>query len=99
MAEEDSDENRSQTASGKAVGQGIFYRGSNDVSRAKVIEQSVGKDKFKLVEMDNEPKLSNSPGFDDTIDPPAENANGNWTEVVRNGKQTGQVAHNFKPNA
>jgi hypothetical protein len=89
----------SQTASGKAVKQVIFYRGSNDVSRAAVIEQSVGKGKFKLVDMANEPKLSQNPGLDDAIDPPAENANGNWTEVVRDGKQTGKVAHNFNPGA
>ncbi len=89
----------SQTDSGKAVKQVIFYRGSNDVSRAAVMEKSVGKDKFKLVDMDNEPKLSTKPGLDDTIDPPAENANGNWNEVVRNGKQTGEVVHNFRPNA
>lgn len=89
----------SQTEGGKAVKQVIFYRGSNDVSRASVIEQSVGKDKFKLVDMDKEPKLSSDPGLDDPIDPPAENANGNWNEVVRNGKQTGKVAHNFHPSA
>lgn len=89
----------SQTDSGKAVKQVIFYRGSNDVSRAAAMEKSVGKDKFKLVDMDNEPKLSTNPDFDDTIDPPAENANGNWMEIVRDGKQTGKVAHNFKPNA
>lgn len=89
----------SQTASGKAVKQVIFYRGSNNLSRAAVMEQSVGKDKFKLVDMDKEPPLSANPGLDDTIDPPAENANGNWNEVVRDGKQTGEVVHNFKPNS
>jgi hypothetical protein len=89
----------SQTASGKAVGQVIFYRGSNDVSRAAGMEQSVGKGKFKLVDMDNEPKLSQKPDINDQIDPPAENANGNWTEIVRNGKQTGEVVHNYRPNA
>jgi len=88
----------SQTDSGKAVKQVIFYRGSNDVSRAGVMEKAVGKDKFKLVDMDNEPKLSTNPDFDDQIDPPAENANGNWTEIVRNGEQTGKVAHNFNPD-
>lgn len=88
----------SQTDSGKAVKQVIFYRGSNDVSRAAVMENSVGKDKFKLVDMANEPKLSRNPDFDNQIDPPAENANGNWTEIVRDGKQTGKVAHNFNPD-
>ena len=83
----------SQTDSGRAVKQVIFYRGSNDVSRAAVMEQSVGKDKFKVVDMAKEPRV------DDTINPPAENSNGNWTEIVRNGKQTGKVAHNFNPDA
>jgi hypothetical protein len=82
----------SQTDSGKAVKQVIFYRGSNDVSRAGVMEKSVGSDKFKVIDMAKEPPL------DDTINPPAENANGNWMEVVRNGKQTGKVAHNFNPH-
>lgn len=89
----------SQTDSGKAVKQVIFIRGSNDVSRAAVMEKSVGKDKFKLIDMDNEPKLSSNPDFDDKIDPPAENANGNWTEIVKNGEQTGKVAHNYRANA
>lgn len=83
----------SQTDSGKAVKQVIFYRGSNDLSRAAVMEKAVGKDKFKVVDMDKEPPV------DDTINPPAENANGNWMEVVRKGKETGKVAHNFNPNA
>jgi hypothetical protein len=83
----------SQTDSGRAVQQVIFYRGSNDVSRAAVMEKAVGKDKFKMVDMANEPPV------DDTINPPAENANGNWMEIVRDGKQTGKVAHNFNPHA
>jgi hypothetical protein len=82
----------SQTDSGKAVKQVIFYRGSNDLSRAKVMENGVGKDKFKVVDMAKEPPVN------DTINPPAENANGNWMEVVRNGEQTGKVARNFNPD-
>jgi hypothetical protein len=82
----------SQTDSGKSVKQVIFYRGSNDVSRAGVMEKSVGTDKFKVIDMAKQPPL------DDTINPPAENANGNWMEVVRNGKQTGKLAHNFNPD-
>ncbi len=83
----------SQTDSGRAVQQVVFYRGSNDISRAAVMEKAVGKDKFKVVDMSKQPPV------DDTINPPAENSNGNWTEVVRNGKQTGKVAHNFNPDA
>ena len=82
----------SQTDSGRAVQQVVFYRGSNDASRAAVMEKAVGKDKFKMVDMAKEPPV------DDTINPPAENANGNWMEVVRDGKQTGKVAHNFNPD-
>jgi hypothetical protein len=82
----------SQTDSGKAVKQVVFYRGSNDVSRAAVMEKAVGKDKFKTIDMKDEPPV------DDTINPPAENANGNWMEIVRNGEQTGKVARNFNPD-
>jgi hypothetical protein len=53
----------SQSDSGKAVKQVIFYRGTNDASRAAVMEKSVGKDKFKLIDMANEPALSKNPGF------------------------------------
>ncbi len=28
-----------------------------------------------------------------------EECDGNWTEVVRDGKETGKVAHNFYPDA
>lgn len=86
----------SQTTSGQAVKQVIFYRGSNDVSRAAVMEKSVGKDKFKMIDMAKEPPLSND--YDDPINPPAENANGNWMEVTRDGKETGKVARRFNPD-
>lgn len=53
----------SQTDSGKAVKQVIFYRGSNDVSRAAVMEKSLGTAKFKLIDMNKEPPLPKNPGF------------------------------------
>jgi hypothetical protein len=53
----------SQTTSGQAVKQVIFYRGSNNVSRAAVMEQSVGMAKFKMIDMAKEPPLPKNPGF------------------------------------
>lgn len=53
----------SQTTSGQAVKQVIFYRGSNNVSRAAVMEESVGTGKFKMIDMANEPALPKNPGF------------------------------------
>ena len=53
----------SQTTSGQAVKQVIFYRGSNSVSRAAVMEQSVGTAKFKMIDMAKEPSLPKNPGF------------------------------------
>jgi hypothetical protein len=53
----------SQTTSGQAVKQVIFYRGSNNVSRAAVMEQSVGTAKFKMIDMAKEPSLPKNPGF------------------------------------
>jgi hypothetical protein len=53
----------SQTTSGQAVKQVIFYRGSNNVSRAAVMEQSVGTAKFKMIDMAKEPPLPKNPGF------------------------------------
>jgi hypothetical protein len=53
----------SQTTSGQAVKQVIFYRGSNHVSRAAVMEESVGTAKFKMIDMAKEPPLPKNPGF------------------------------------
>jgi hypothetical protein len=87
------------TANGTAVKQIVFFRGTNDIDRAGVIKQSFPK--LKIVNMDREPKLRDDKGnFDESINRVAENANGNWFEVVARDKkgkdiETGKPAHNF----
>jgi len=76
----------SQTANGKAVGRVVYYRGTNDAGRAKMVGETF-QGKFTLIDMDNEPKLRVKGKIDETVDPPATDAN---------GKLIG--TYNYKPN-
>ncbi|HTT11289.1 MAG TPA: hypothetical protein VMG60_10405 [Burkholderiaceae bacterium] len=86
-----------KTANGKAVKEIVFYRGTNDVSRAEVIKQSFPQ--LKIVDMDkvekDQPLRDADGNFNDSANPIAENANGNWFEVVARNVETGKVAHDF----
>jgi len=88
-----------KTANGKAVKEIAFFRGTNDVSRAHVIKESYPK--LKVIDMDNEPALRNDKGeYNESINPVAENSNGNAFEVVKKDRrgrdvETGTMAHDF----